>query len=119
MSQSKHSASAAVRGRARTPGRKVQAKPAVDNRAARGKVRPLGHELVDVDFRNAGDRASRKGFAGKQLADKQEASCAQSYLQWAAFAAGTQDGDFGFGAYFADAGSAPPTRYTWSTSRRR
>jgi hypothetical protein len=99
MSQGKHKVGAAARSRRRTPDREVGAKSAVDNRnhATWGKARP---------------------HAGEPVAEK-PAPCPQSYLQWAAFAAGTQDGDFGFGAYFVDASSAPPTRYTWTPSRRR
>jgi hypothetical protein len=97
MSQGKHKASAAARSRPRPLGR--AAKPAIDdhNRTPWDRVRPR---------------------AGERPAEKQDAPCPQNYLQWAAFAASTPEGDLGFGAYFADPSSAPSTRSTWTPARR-
>jgi hypothetical protein len=104
MPQGKHKASVAARNQPRPPGR--AAKSAVDNRkrTAWGNSRPHAVER-----------------AGERPVEKQDATCPQSYLQWAAFAAVIPDGDFGFGAYFADPGSAPSTkgaRSTWTPARR-
>jgi hypothetical protein len=109
QSSSKHTASVAARGRRRTPGREVQAIPVLDirNQTSRDDVRPLAQGQVD-DTGNS-------------------ATCLQSYLQWAGFAGDTQNGEFGFGAYFLDdkpseANSAPSsarmTEYTWTPSGR-
>jgi hypothetical protein len=95
MPQGKHKASVAARSRLRPPGR--AAKSAVDNRK-----------------RTAWGRPHAGGRAGERPTEQQDATRPQSYLQWAAFAAGTQDGDFGFGAYFADASSAPSAKRTWT-----
>jgi hypothetical protein len=110
MSQrsSKHPADGAPRGRPRTLGREVQAKPVVDIRGQSpwGKIRP---------------------FAQRQADDTQSAACLQGYLQWAGFVAGTKDGDFGFGTYFVDdrpsaangaQSSAGMMAYTWTPAGR-
>jgi hypothetical protein len=101
MSQrpSKLVAKAAASGRRDAPGgrREVPAKPIAPNRTARAHIHPAGPE----------------GSAGTQ-----SATGAHSYLQWAAFMAGAQSGDFGFGAYFVDEASAGMVNYTWTPSGR-
>jgi hypothetical protein len=97
----------ATRGRRRTRGRVVLAKPAVIRGQIPGRNVP-------------GLTPSPAGSAGS--AAPQAAASLQTYLRWAGFAAGPQDADFGFGAYFTDergfADSAPSgssmTAYTWT-----
>jgi hypothetical protein len=107
QSRSKSAANIAARGQKRSRGREVAAAPAADlrSRTAGGKFRPFA-----------------QGHAAEQ-----SATCLQSYLQWAGFMSGAQDGNFGFGAYFADdkpsdANDAPSSawmiEYTWTPSRR-
>ncbi len=81
--------------------------------AARGRQRTRGRAV------RAGPVRSFRPFARPQADD---ATCLPSYLEWAAFMAGTRDGDIGFGVYFTDerdfADKAQPessmTEYTWT-----
>jgi hypothetical protein len=97
-----------------TARREDQAEPVavIREEAARGNSRPLAE--VRGRTRPAG------------LADKQAATCLQSYAQWAAFTAGAQGGEFGFGAYFVDdeasgangvQSSSRVTAYTWTPAQ--
>jgi len=100
MAWSRHSAKVVARGRQRTLGRAVRAQP-VRN------FRPF-----------AQGQADHTGNAATGL---------PSYMEWAAFMAGAQVGDFGFGAYFTDerdlANKAQPetsmTEYTWTPAGAR
>jgi hypothetical protein len=109
MSQSCSDSTAKVTAR-----REDEAAPAavIREEASRGNLRPLAE--VRGRTRPAG------------LADKQVATCLQSYAQWAAFTAGAQGGDFGFGAYFVDdeasgangeQSSSRVTAYTWTPAQ--
>ena|SRR5258708_696781 len=85
-------------GRRGTPDRReVPTKSMARNRAARTHIHPAGPE---------------------GSADTQSAAGTPSYLQWAAFMACAQSGDFGFGAYFVDEAVARMTTYTWTPSGR-
>jgi hypothetical protein len=100
MSQggNKHAAKVAARGQQRTRGRAVRAGPV-------RSFRPFARPQAD-DAGNA-------------------ATCSPSYLEWAAFMAGTRDGEFG--AYFPDerdfADKAQPdssmTECTWTPAGAR
>jgi len=117
MSQSSSKPSAKIAARAHGPAVRpaTHSKPAADIRG-----RALARRHADKD-------AGRGLIASEHTAD-QSAACVQGYMQWAAFMAGTPDGDFGFGAYFAgdessranNAQSSPEIiEYTWTPARRR
>jgi hypothetical protein len=102
MSQggNKHATKVAVRGTQSARGRAVQTEP-VRN------IRQFAQGQAD-DTGNA-------------------ASCSPSYMEWAAFMAGTRDGDFGFGAYFTDErdladkskSKSSVIEYTWTPAGAR
>src|ERR1019366_3665981 len=99
-SSSKRSAKVATHGRRRTRGREVAAKPA--------------------DIRGQIPGRNVRALAPSSAAP-QDATGLQTYLRWAGFVAGPEDGDFGFGAYFTNerdfANNAPSdssmSGYTW------
>jgi hypothetical protein len=109
QSGSKHPASGAARGQPHTLGRAAQAKPAID---VRGRTSPDStRHLAQLQA----DRGDPMGPANQS-----SAPCGPDYLEWAGFVAGTQDGIFGFGAYFVDdEAGAPVTGSTWTRSGRR
>jgi hypothetical protein len=102
QSSSRHPANGAARGQPHTLGRAAAAKPAVD---VRSRTSP------DSSRHLAQPRAGHAGSEGPT--DPSSAPCRPGYLQWAGFVAGTQDGMFGFGAYFVDDESG--ARITGST----
>jgi hypothetical protein len=109
QSSSKHPANGAARGRSHTLGRAAQAKPAIDVRSR--SSRDGSRQLIQPPA----DHASSEGAA-----DQSSAPRLPGYLKWAGFVAGTQDGIFGFGAYFVDDESgARITGSTWTPSARR
>jgi hypothetical protein len=112
QSSSKRSAKVATRGRRRTRGRVMAAKPADIRGQIPGRnVRALA--------------PTPTGSAGS--AAPQAAAGLQTYLLWAGFAAGPPDADVGFGAYFTDerglADNAPSgssmNAYTWTPAGAR
>jgi len=120
MSQSSSKPSAKIAARAHGPAVRpaTHSKPAADIRG-----RALARRHADKDAGNV-----RSLTVCEHAADQQSAACVQGYMQWAAFMAGTPDGDFGFGAYFAgdessranSTQSSPEiTEYTWTPARRR
>ena len=89
---------------------------------ARARQEPLGRAVRVEPARNL------RSFARGQADDTgSAAACSPSYRRWAGFVAGTQIGDFGFGAYFTDerdlADKAQPetsmTEYTWTPAGAR
>jgi hypothetical protein len=109
QSSSKHPANGAARGQSHTLGRAAQAKPAIN---VRSRTSPeSSRHLAQLQL----DPGDPEGPA-----DQSSAPCPPGYLQWAGFVAGTQDGIFGFGAYFVDDESgARITGSTWTPSGRR
>jgi hypothetical protein len=111
-SSSKRSAKVATRGRRRMRGRVVAAKPA----DIRGQIPGRNVRAFAPSPTGSTDSAAPQAAAGLQ-----------TYRRWAGFAAGPQDGDFGFGAYFTDerglADNEPSgssmTAYTWTPAGAR
>src|SRR5450631_3335446 len=97
QSSSKHPANGSARRQSHTLGRAAQGEPAID---VRSRTSPDSSRYLALPH---ADHASSEGPA-----DQSSAPCGPGYLKWAGFVAGTQDGIFGFGAYFVDDESGAP-----------